>query len=280
MAVRFVKEPEPVRRSGPIVPQGSIEKAFLGDDACTERVRRTKLEAGAEPHDGGYAMRRGLVTGSLAEHELEEYATDRCFTVDLGRVVDQILRRTRLGELRSDRVAELRASAIEWVRRWQMGFPPKDGALDWSEVVSLMKPQTDLFVRRPGRFAIRVRPDNVFAVGTTIVAVEWSTARDPSNISPARFALNYHALLRERLRRPEWSEFACVATRVEMLALGEAFTVQLDAEQGESWRLKIASAVEAIIDGHYEKNVGPWCSVCPWQAPCWFGEQPVEGESF
>jgi hypothetical protein len=75
------------------------------------------------------------------------------------------------------------------------------------QVISLLAPQTDLFVRRPDRFAIRVRPDNVVGVGNVLVAWEWSTAKDPSSISCARYGLNHHALLRERLRRPdaEWA---------------------------------------------------------------------------
>jgi hypothetical protein len=138
------------------------------------------------------------------------------------------------------------------------------------EVTPLLDPQHDLFVRRPGRFAIRVRPDNVVGVGDTLIAVEWSTARDPSSISPARIALNHHALLRERLRRPEWERYSRIATRVEMLALGESYTQELPPDESEGWRVRIGEAAEALVDGRHEPNRGPWCSTCFWQSACWF----------
>lgn len=264
-----------------ILAQGTIEKAFpQGEEACTERLVFAKADARREPFDGGFAMKRGLVTGALAERELLSYATDRSLTVDLGSVVDQILSSTRLGSLAMERVRELRSSAITWVRRWQAGFPPEDGDLEWTEVTSLLKPQTDLFVRRSGRFAIRVRPDNVVGVGATLVAVEWSTAKDPSSISPARFALNHHALVRERLRRAEWSGYEALGTRVEMLALGYGFTVRLSSEAAERWRQSIGKVAEGLIDGRHAKNVGPHCSACFWQPPCWFSGEPGEEEGF
>lgn len=257
-----------IRRGREVIfAQGTIEKAFpQGEDSCTQRVQFAKADSGREPPDGGFAMKRGLVTGALAERELVSYASDRCLTVDLGEMVDQILIGTRLGGLSADQVGEIRSAAIRWVRGWQERFPVEDGDLDWSEVTSLLRPQTDLFVRRPGKFIIRVRPDNIVRVGPTLVAVEWSTAKDPANISPARFALNHHALVR-------WGEGQPVATRVEMLALGYGFTVRLDAEEAERWRVAIGNVAEALLEGRHEKNVGPHCSVCYWQPTCWFGDE-------
>ncbi len=260
-----------------ILAQGTLEKAFpQGEEACTERVELAKADARRAPFDDGFSMKRGIVTGALAEQELLGYATEGCLTVDLGTVVDEILSSTRLGALSAERVGELRSSAITWVRGWQSRVPPEDGDLDWSEVESLLKPQTDLFVRRPGKFAIRVRPDNVAGIGTTLVAVEWSTAKDPSSISPARFALNHHALIRERLRRSEWGDYQAVVTRVEMLALGYGFTVRLSSEEAERWRLAIGKVAEALMEGRHEKNVGPHCSTCFWQPSCWFSDDQRE----
>lgn len=135
-----------------------------------------------------------------------------------------------------------------------------------------MVPQTDLFVRRPNRFAIRVRPDQVVAVGETLVAWEWSTAKDATSISASRYGLNHHALLRERLRRPGWRRYTSVATRVEMLALGYGFTVVLEPELAESWRMGIGEVVEALLEERPSRNQGPHCSTCAWQAPCWFSD--------
>src|SRR3712207_5755621 len=108
-----------------IFAQGTIEKAFpQGEEACTERLVFAKADAGREPIDDGFPMKRGIVTGALAERELVSYATDGCLTVDLGGVVDLILSSTRLGGLSAERVGELRSSAITRVRGWQSRFPP------------------------------------------------------------------------------------------------------------------------------------------------------------
>jgi hypothetical protein len=124
------------------------------------------------------------------------------------RHADSIMKGMSLGRLGPERQQQLRDSGLRWVRRWQQQFPEvtSDGdKLDLNEpMVQLLAPQTDMFVRRPGRFAIRVRPDNVVGIGQVLVAWEWSTAKNPEAISRARFALNHHALLRERFRRPEW----------------------------------------------------------------------------
>src|SRR5438045_563895 len=163
---------------------------------------------------------------------------------------------SRPDRLPTDRLVELRSSAIDWVRQYQTVFPPDDDGLDWSAVSSLLNPQTDLFLWRKDRFRIRVRPDVVVGVGDTLVAVEFTTARDPGYISEARFALNHHALVRERLRRSDWGRFQSVATRVEMLALGYGFTVRLDPEKAERWRAAIGKVAEALIAGDYEANPG------------------------
>jgi hypothetical protein len=60
-----------------------------------------------------------------------------------------------------------------------------------------------------------------------LVACEWSTGKSAQAISPAGFALNHHALRRERLRRPDWAKFTSISIRVEMLALGVGFTLSL-----------------------------------------------------
>lgn len=274
--VQYARRPYGATPTGePMLAQSVIERAFPAETACTARVRFAKTDSGPDSLRGRFFLDRGIVAGELLERELEGYARERGLTIDLGSVVDEIVQQRRI-QLPADQLAEIRTAAITWGRQWQAAFPPADDPRPWDAVVSLLRAQTDLFVRRPERFAIRVRPDNVVGVGTTIVAVEWSTAKDPASISPARIALNHHALLRERLRRPEWEQYEAVATRVELLALGIGYTVQLTPEAAEEWRLKIGAAAEAIVAGAYEAIRGPWCSTCPWQAPCWFAtDEPV-----
>src|SRR5436309_16141009 len=104
----------------PILAQGLIEKAFPeGLQACTERVRFSKAESGREPLDGGFAMKRGLLTGAVAERELYQYASGNGFTIDLGRVVDEILTSNRLGQFPSDRLAELRTYILTSIRQYE-----------------------------------------------------------------------------------------------------------------------------------------------------------------
>jgi len=137
-----------------------------------------------------------------------------------------------------------------------------------------------VFVRRPERFRIRVRPDHVVAVGDAIVAQEWSTSKNPDSISPARYALNAYALLRERHIRPDWQQYTSIVSRVEMIGLGYGFTVHLGIDALEQWRTAIGDAVERLMAGDTSANQGPWCSTCPWQSPCWFGDGPDETSSF
>lgn len=269
------------RSREPMLAQGRIEKVFVqADVACTERAVFATADAGREPSDGGFAMARGILTGSLAERELASYAQNGALTVDLGREVDALLAKMRLGTSPGSRVAELRSSAIEWVRQWQQGFPPEDGDLDWSDVAYVLDPQHDLFVRRPDRFSIRARPDIVVGVGAELIAVEFSTAKNPASISSARVALNHHALIRERLRRPEWNGFQAVATRVEMLALGYGFTVRLAADEAERWRQKIGEVAEDLVEGRHAKNIGPHCGACWYQQECWLGGEEIRGSVF
>ena len=71
-----------------------------------------------------------------------------------------------------------------------------------------------------------------------------------------------------------------MATRVKMLALGYGFTVQLTAEEAETWRVKIGEAAEALLARRYEPWRSPWCSTCRWQLPCWDGDSPDLGPVF
>ena len=283
MAISTKKIDSHHSRGEKIFPQGTIEKAFPAgpDEACTERLAFAQQQGWQEPADGGFAMRRGLFAGALAEHQLQGYAAGHGFSVDLGDVADIIMKTTSFGQLGLERQQEIRDAGIRWVRRWQEQFPQDDSDLDLSQMATnMLVAQTDMFVRRPDRFAIRVRPDNVVGVGNTLVAWEWSTAKDPHAISRARFALNHHALLRERLRRPDWAGFTSISTRVEMLALGVGFTVSLNLEDAEIWRVAIGKVAEAVAHGEHEPNRGPHCSTCPWQADCWFGGDQEEQAAF
>lgn len=273
--------PQPnLRRLEPILRQSIIEKAFVGDDVlCTERVRFVLAEAEQLPTDDGFYLQRGIFTGSLAEQELARYAAGLGWSTDLEAMADEILARMRLDSLSRERIHELRATGLRYVREWRAGFPPRDDQLDWTNVDALVPPQLDLFVRRPRKFAIRVRPDLVVGVGGVLLAVEFTTSRHRDAVSQARIALNHYALGRERRRRPAWGRYEQVATRIELLALGEGSTVVLTDQEAERWRLRIGDAAEAIIAGQYVKNVGPHCSICPFQSPCWFGGE-TEAEPF
>ena len=82
-------------------------------------------------------------------------------------------------------------------------------------------------------------------------------------------ALNRYALLREIHRRAEWrGGYDQVVTRIERVALGESLTVDLPEHEADRWRLAIGRVAEDLVAGRYAPNVGPYCSVCPFQAPC------------
>jgi hypothetical protein len=76
----------------PVLAQGTLEKAFpAGLEACTERVRFAKEDQSA-PFDGGLAMKRGILAGAAAEHELHQFASEGTFTIDLGQLVERLCR--------------------------------------------------------------------------------------------------------------------------------------------------------------------------------------------
>lgn len=280
MSTQLQESRAPGAKIEPVLAQGTVEKVFPAEEACTERANLAKVIGWQGADDGGFALKRGILAGSLAEHELIRLASDEGFSLNLGQVADRLMSRTRFGALSKDHVNELRNDAIEWVRQWQENFPPIDGELDWGEVRSLLPAQTDLFLWRPQKFRIRVRPDAIVGVGDTLVAVEFSTSQSPDWISPARFALNHHALLREQRRHPEWSQYRNVATRVEMLRVGEGFTVRMSTEEADRWRIAIGVAVEKLLTENYDTNVGPWCTTCPWLAHCQFRDDEPSGGAF
>jgi hypothetical protein len=283
VAIPVGRTPAPSGRQVPILRQSLIETGFPDIEPCTERVRLSALRR----DDGSrYFMERGIVTGALAEHEIVSYSETGTLTIGLSEVADQIVARRRITGLSDTELADVRSFAVACTRDWQQRFTDTEDGLPWSELVSVLVPQTPLLIVRPDQFAIRVQPDAVVGVGSTLVAVEFSTARDPDSISPARVALNWHALVRERLRRArvgEWTEYDSVATRIEMLALGYGLTIRLTAEEAEGWRVKIGQVAEAILAKHYEPNRGPWCSRCWSQAECWgtyLAEETDQGTRF
>lgn len=199
--------------------------------------------------------------------------------VDLGSLADSRLNERTYRRFSWDVLGRIRPQVIEMVRGWQSRVG-QDSDLDMSSAVSLLRPEQDLFVRRPEQFRIRVRPDHVVAVDETIVAQEWSTSKNPDSISPARFALNAYALLRERPLRPDWQKYTSIVSRVEMISLGYSFTVRLEPDDLEQWRVAIGGAIEQLIGGDTSANRGRWCSTCPWQSACWFDGDSAETVSF
>jgi hypothetical protein len=260
---------------------GQIEKLFAQgpESACFARPGLAKAANAQREGDDGYYLARGLAAGALMNVVSDLYATTGTMLVDLGSELDRILADRSYRRFDWGVLGRIRPEVIQMVRGWQEGLG-RDDEIDLTDAIGLLKPEHDLWVRRPGRFRIRVRPDHVVGVGDLLVAHEWSTSKNPDSISPARFALNWHALFRERHRRPEWERYSAIVTRVEMLALGYGFTVRLDVEEVERWRLAIGEAVERLMSGDDSKNAGPWCSTCPWQATCWFGDPVAEEPSF
>lgn len=258
---------------------GDIEKVFPQgpESACLTRPGLIKATNAQRAGDDGYFLARGLAAGSLMNAVSEQYGADGTMLVDLAGKLEEILADRAYRRFSPEVIARIRPEVVEMARGWQARIGQEDD-LDLSQAVTLLKPEHDLFVRRPGRFRIRVRPDHVVAIGDTIVAMEWSTSKNPDSISPARFALNWHALLRERLRRPEWERYTTILTRVEMISLGYGFTVRLNTDELELWRKAIGAAVEQLLVGEISKNEGAWCSACPAQARCWFSDET--GDSF
>ncbi len=115
----------------------------------------------------------------------------------------------------------------------------------------------------------------MIAIGDTGIAVQFSTAKDPAAINPARPALNYWALRCKQHREAQkdpgtvWGGLTNFATRVEMLTPGYGYTVRLSSEEAEEWRRKIGHVAEAVTANESEKNIGPHCSTCFWQPHCW-----------
>jgi hypothetical protein len=81
------------------------------------------------PSDDGFALRRGLFTGALAEHELEHYASTNSFSIALGDIAEKIIGNMDFGQLGVDRQQEIRAAGIRWVHQWQEQFPRQDDDL-------------------------------------------------------------------------------------------------------------------------------------------------------
>src|SRR6266516_3479219 len=93
----------------PIMAQGRIKRVFPQPHvSCTQRAWFAQHEM-ANPADDMFAMKRGIFTGGLGEHDLHHYGSERGFSVDLGRAPDGVLSTMNLGPLGGDRVQELRA---------------------------------------------------------------------------------------------------------------------------------------------------------------------------
>lgn len=259
-------------------PAGDIEKLFpQGLDTCHARLQFARASYGQRADDDGYYLARGLLAGSAMNIVSEQFASDGTMLVNLGGLVDRLLGDRTYRRFSADVLTRIRPEVIEMIRGWQSRVG-QDDDLDLVNATSLLKPEHDVFVRRPGKFRIRVRPDHVVAVGETIVAQEWSTSKNPDSISQARYALNAYALLRERHLREDWQQYTAVVTRVEMIALGYGFTVRLQTDELEQWRTAIGGAVEQLMGGDTSTNRGPWCSTCPWQSRCWFGGDASDDE--
>jgi hypothetical protein len=262
----------PNSRPDPTLAQSVVERAFpgLGMDICTARNGFAKQE-----RDTGdrFYLERGIITGDLAERQVVQWAEGNGFAIGLHQEVDRLIAKRRLATLSDEQRADIRSSAVAWVRGWQEQFPPEDDdCIPWTEIETVLLPQTDIFLHRQELCIVKVRPDVVVGAGRTLIAYEFTTARDPDSVSPVRAALNYFALMGKRMRLPEWLQYEEVVTRVEHLALGYGETVRLTPDEAEAWRERILAVVPAILAEHYVPNRGPWCSRCRYQPRCWGGD--------
>jgi hypothetical protein len=98
MAVNAIpSRPAPTVARPPIFAQWLAEAAVLASgEVCLERIRFARADRGREPADGGFAMKRGIWAGALAEHELVGFATHGQFTINLGELADRLAAKLRL----------------------------------------------------------------------------------------------------------------------------------------------------------------------------------------
>src|SRR5437868_15267528 len=68
------RQPGAPSKSEPILAQGTIEKAFPGDTACTERVHFANTTTATDGPRGRFYLDRGITIGDLMERELDGYA--------------------------------------------------------------------------------------------------------------------------------------------------------------------------------------------------------------
>jgi hypothetical protein len=101
----------------------------------------------------------------------ELFATTGTMLVDLGSELDRILMARAYRRFDASVLGRIRPEVIQMVRGYQQRLG-QGGEIDLTDAVSLLKPEYDLWVRREGRFRIRVRPDHVVGVGDLLVAQE------------------------------------------------------------------------------------------------------------
>jgi hypothetical protein len=257
----------------PVLAQGRLERVFVDElVACTKRAEFE--QARSQPDWNSYPLLLGGLVDRVFKRELTAVLRDQGFTTDLGALIRRFIAGDRrLNALDDATKADLLKQTASMIRAWT-------GRFDWLEAVLLDQPDRDYFIRRPQRFAVRVKPDAVVGLDDAIVCVEATTSRNPDYISQARYALNWWALSRERMRRPEWNRYSRVVTHVELLALNESFTVEFTPEQAEAWRGPIAEVAEDLLAGRYVPNPGPHCTTCYFQSACWFGSQVGPGDDF
>jgi hypothetical protein len=240
--------------------------------ACTKRAEFE--QARPLPDWNSHPLLLGGLVDKIFKHELQAILDGQGFTLDLGALVRRSIAADRRYRALDDKTkVELLKQTVGMIRDWT-------GRFDWLNGVLLDRPDRDYFVRRPERFAIRVKPDGVVGLDDAIVCVEATTSRNPDYISPARYALNWWAMARERLRRPDWNQYSRIVTHVEFLALGESYVVELTPEQAEDWRVAIGAVAEDLRAGRYVPNPGPHCTTCFYQSACWFGSQVGPGDDF
>ena len=64
-------------------------------------------------------LKRGILAGAAAEHELHQFASQGTFTIDLGQLVDRTIKAKRIGGFAPEQLEAMRSAVIGWVRQFQ-----------------------------------------------------------------------------------------------------------------------------------------------------------------
>ncbi len=269
-----------------ILRQGRIEAAFAPFDelstipvhACLARVwHKEHPPTGQTPFsDHGRARDIGVFTGEFVETLLEAYARTGQFPPPhLGDLADAILARQPYRYWPRERVTDVRATGLDLARGFLERLGATDDPLGGEPPLFVLPRQHEFRLVRRGEgnrkaWTVIVRPDIVVgSAAGALVAYEFSTSQRADNVADVRAALNHWAITLERMRRPSWTSFTRILTRVEQLALSAGYSTELSHDRANDWREGVSAVAEALRTGSYARNVVPdRCLSCPSYTAC------------